>query len=111
VENEGNKGRIGFVRHTFRLGSAREVTLHDGSHLILRKVEEDYDPSNRMGAMQKLDEAASKGEVLTGVFYVDTQKPNFIELLDLHEEPLAHMQEKYLRPPASALDEIMEELR
>jgi 2-oxoglutarate ferredoxin oxidoreductase subunit beta len=64
-----------------------------------------------MRAMMKLEEAASKGEVLTGVFFVDTQKPNFIESLDLHEVPLAHMNEKYLRPPESALEEIMEELR
>jgi 2-oxoglutarate ferredoxin oxidoreductase subunit beta len=99
------------VQEEFAPGTAREVTMHDGSHLMLRKLEEDYDPTQRMRAMQKLEEAASKGEVLTGVFFVDTKKPNFIASLDLHEVPLAHMNEKYLRPPESALEEIMEELR
>ena len=99
------------VQEEFAAGTSREVTLHDGSHLMLRKLEEDYDPTNRMLAMQKLEEHASQGEVLTGVFYVDTQKPNFMEALDLHETPLAHMNEKFLRPPESVLDEIMEELR
>ncbi len=92
-------------------GSSHEVTLHDGSHLMLRKIEEDYDPSDRVAAIQKLEHTSSKGEVLTGVFFVDTEKPNFIEALDLHETPLAHMGESYLRPTQSVLDEIMEELR
>jgi 2-oxoglutarate ferredoxin oxidoreductase subunit beta len=92
-------------------GSSREVTLHDGSHLMLRKLEEEYDPSNRMGAVLKLEQTASQGEVLTGVFYVDTKKPNFMEALDLHPTALAHMKENHLRPPQSVLEEIMEELR
>jgi 2-oxoglutarate ferredoxin oxidoreductase subunit beta len=92
-------------------GSAHEVTLHDGSHLMLRKLDEDYDPFDRMGAVNKIEKTASQGEVLTGVFFVDTKKPNFIESLDLHPTPLAYMNEKYLRPAESVLDEIMEQLR
>ena len=99
------------IEEEYAPGSAQEVTLHDGSHLMLRKLEEDYDPSSRMGAVNKLAETASRGEVLTGVFFLDTNKPDFIESLDLHPTPLAHMGEKYLRPPQSVLDEIMEELR
>jgi 2-oxoglutarate ferredoxin oxidoreductase subunit beta len=99
------------LKEDYAPGSAHEVTLHDGSHLMLRKIDDDYDPSDRMGALHKLEEAARKGEVLTGVFYVNTEKPNFIEFLDLHEKPLAQLDEKYLRPPVSVLDEIMEELR
>src|SRR6201993_4866802 len=52
-------------------GSTVEVTMHDGSRLRLRKLEEDYDPTDRIKAIQRLLEAHDKGEVLTGVFYVD----------------------------------------
>src|SRR3954451_13832946 len=51
-------------------GTATDVTMHDGSHLRLRKLEEDYDPTNRIAAMKRLHEAHEKGEVLTGIFYV-----------------------------------------
>jgi len=85
--------------------------MHDGSHLRLRKLHEDYDPSDRIGAVHALMESHAKGEVLTGVFYLDTKKPSFIDLLNLTENPLATLGVKELRPPKEALQEVMEELR
>jgi 2-oxoglutarate ferredoxin oxidoreductase subunit beta len=49
--------------------------------------------------------------VLTGVFYVNTEKPNFLEMLHIAEEPLATLPQSKVRPPKEALDEVMEELR
>jgi 2-oxoglutarate ferredoxin oxidoreductase subunit beta len=49
--------------------------------------------------------------VLTGVFYVNTEKPNFLEMLHLAEEPLATLPQSKTRPPKEVLDEVMEELR
>jgi len=89
----------------------REVQLHDGSTLVLKKLEVDYDPSSDVGAIQTLHEHAKKGEVLTGVFYVNTEKKNFIELLNVADEPLATLPDDRVCPPASALGEIMQELR
>src|SRR5205085_3386013 len=60
-------------------GTTTEVTMHDGSHLLLRKLEEDYDPTDKLKAMHRLHEPHEKGEVLTGVFYINTAKPNFID--------------------------------
>jgi 2-oxoglutarate/2-oxoacid ferredoxin oxidoreductase subunit beta len=91
-------------------GSTTEVTMHDGSHLRLRKLEEEYDPTNRINAMTRLHQAHEKGEVLTGVFYVNTQKPNFLDLLNMTEAPLATLPESVVRPPQSALETVMEEL-
>src|SRR6185312_13799902 len=48
-------------------GTTIDVTMHDGSHLRLRKLEEEYDPTNRIKAITRLNEAHEKGEVLTGV--------------------------------------------
>ena len=54
-------------------GSAFDVELDDGSHVLLRKLEIDYDPTDRIGAMKKLHEQAATGEFVTGLLYVDTQ--------------------------------------
>ena len=92
-------------------GSTVEVTMHDGSRLRLRKLEEDYDPTERIKAMSRLHEAHDKGEVLTGVFYVNTQAPNFIDMLNMTEQPLATLPESVTRPGREVLDRVMEELR
>jgi 2-oxoglutarate/2-oxoacid ferredoxin oxidoreductase subunit beta len=92
-------------------GETREVALHGGSRLRLRKLERDYDPSSRIGAMTALAEAEEKEEVLTGLLYVNTEKPTFLETLNMSDEPLATLPLEKVRPGKEALDEIMEELR
>jgi 2-oxoglutarate ferredoxin oxidoreductase subunit beta len=92
-------------------GTTIEVTMHDGSRLQLRKLEEEYDPTNRIEAVKRLMEAHHKGEVLTGVFYVNPQAPSFIDMLNLVDEPLATLPESAVRPGREALAAAMEELR
>src|ERR1700684_1937811 len=53
-------------------GEAYEVEMHDGSSLRLKKLQEDYDPTNRVAAISALMNAHAKEEVLTGIFYLDT---------------------------------------
>ena len=69
-------------------GTTTNVTMHDGSQLLLRKLEEDYDPTNRIEAIRRLNQAHERGEVLTGVFYVNTKGPNFVDLLNMTDDPL-----------------------
>jgi 2-oxoglutarate ferredoxin oxidoreductase subunit beta len=92
-------------------GEVQEVELHDGSKLRIKKLGRDYDPSNKFDALKAMDEAEKKGEVLTGVFYVDTTKPNFMEMLNMEDAPLATLPESKVRPPKEVLDQVMEELR
>ena len=92
-------------------GTTTDITLHDGSHLLLKKLEQDYDPTNKAAALRVLTEAHDKDEVLTGLFYVDTKRKNFLELLNLVDQPLATLPLESVRPPKEALDEVMEELR
>ena len=92
-------------------GEVRDVTLHDGSHVRLRKLAEDHDPANKMEALRLLEETNSRGEVLTGLLYLETNRPDFLQLLHVTDEPLATLPESRVRPPESALLEIMEELR
>jgi 2-oxoglutarate/2-oxoacid ferredoxin oxidoreductase subunit beta len=53
-------------------------------------------------------EAHQQGEVLTGVFYVDTKKPSFTDMLNLVDEPLATLPESRTRPSREVLDQIMQ---
>ncbi len=92
-------------------GTTATVRMHDGSELRLRKLDRDYDATDKVGALRVMAEAHEKAEVLTGVFYVNTKAPSFMDLLHVTDQPLAHLPENVVRPPKQALDEIMEELR
>jgi 2-oxoglutarate/2-oxoacid ferredoxin oxidoreductase subunit beta len=92
-------------------GSTINVTMHDGSALRLRKLEEDYDPTDKVRAIKRLAESQQADEVLTGVLYVNTETPNFVEVLNMTNEPLASLPESVTRPSRKVLEECMEELR
>src|SRR6201998_1732287 len=76
-EHEEAISEVGFVPYFEEIdvdydpGSTYDVTMHDGSHLRLRKLHEDYNPSDRVAAVKALMEAHHNGEVLTGVFHID----------------------------------------
>jgi 2-oxoglutarate ferredoxin oxidoreductase subunit beta len=91
-------------------GSVREVALHDGSRLRLKKLSRDYDPRDKIGAVRVLHESRDSGEVLTGILYLN-YAPTFLERLQTVDEPLATLPESRVRPSREALEEIMEELR
>jgi 2-oxoglutarate ferredoxin oxidoreductase subunit beta len=91
-------------------GTTTDITLHDGSHLLLRKLATDYDPTNKGEALRALTEAHDKGEIVTGLFYVDTERPSFIDLLNVVDEPLATLPESKVRPPKKVLDKVMQSL-
>jgi 2-oxoglutarate ferredoxin oxidoreductase subunit beta len=108
---------INFVPHfediavDYDPGSTLEVTMHDGSRLRLRKLEESYDPTNRIDAIHRLLKAHEKQEVLTGVFYVNPKAPSFVEMLNMTDQPLATLPESATRPSREVLEQCMEELR
>jgi 2-oxoglutarate ferredoxin oxidoreductase subunit beta len=92
-------------------GTTVQVTMHDGSRLRLTKIEEEYDATNRIRAISRLHEAHEKGEVLTGVFYVNPEAPSFIDMLNVTDHPLATLPESVIRPGKEALDEVMQSLQ
>jgi len=91
-------------------GSTLDITMHDGSHLRLRKIEESFDPTSKTEALRLLTESHDKGEIITGLFYVNTRQENFLTLLNVIDEPLATLPESKVRPPKEVLDEVMQSL-
>jgi 2-oxoglutarate ferredoxin oxidoreductase subunit beta len=92
-------------------GSTTAVTMHDGSHLYLRKIAEDYNPSDKLSAMRLLHETARRGEFATGVIYIEPDKDDFLDTLNLVDTPLAFLPIEKTRPPQAVLEEIMDSLR
>jgi 2-oxoglutarate ferredoxin oxidoreductase subunit beta len=92
-------------------GTTATVAMHDGSSLRLRKLDRDYDATDKVNALKTMAESHASGEVLTGVLYVNTKAPSFIDLLNVADQPLGQLPESMVRPPKSVLDECMAELQ
>ena len=92
-------------------GEMQLVELHDGSRIKLRKLETDYDPTDRMGALHRLQWAEEKREFITGMIYFDPDRQNLAEESRLGDKALAHLPDEKIRPSAEALADIMSSLQ
>lgn len=92
-------------------GETRDVQLHDGSHLRLKKLDREYDPTNKRQALDTIHEAETRGEVLTGILYYEPKRETLMDMLNMVDEPLATLPLDRVRPPKAELDRVMEELR
>ena len=86
-------------------GEVMDVEMHDGSHLRIRKLRPRLRSDRPAGGARRLlEEAEAKGEVLTGVLYVNTGKPTFLDLLNLSDEPVATLPQSKIRPSREVLE-------
>ena len=92
-------------------GEVVTVTQHDGTTLRLRKLAQDYDPTDRIKVMNYLQERAATGEVVTGLLYVKPDSADLHEHLNTVEAPLSQLGERELCPGAVALERINASLR
>ena len=92
-------------------GELQTVELHDGSHLQLRKLEAEYNPRDRMAAIQRLQVAEMNQEMVTGLIYYDDKRPSLAEVANMNVIPLAHLTDAQIRPSASSLDGLMATMR
>jgi 2-oxoglutarate ferredoxin oxidoreductase subunit beta len=92
-------------------GGLREVEQHDGTVLQLRKLAADYDPTDRLLAMSHLQKHQAKGELVTGLLYVDPNAREMHEHLQTVQTPLNRLGQADLCPGSSALEELNQSLR
>ncbi|MCL5998171.1 MAG: 2-oxoacid:ferredoxin oxidoreductase subunit beta [Chloroflexi bacterium] len=88
-------------------GEMKEVELHDGSRILLKKLDQGHDPTDRLAATNLLQDARDHQLFITGLIYVNTERQNLAEHEDLGDVPLARMPESRLRPPRESLQKIM----
>jgi 2-oxoglutarate ferredoxin oxidoreductase subunit beta len=94
----------------YKEGEVKDVEMHDGSHIRLRKAGHDFDPTNKVQALNMLRHCYESGEFLTGLIYVDEEKPDFLTQLNMVEPPLATLPQERTQPSPEDLKEIMAEL-
>jgi 2-oxoglutarate/2-oxoacid ferredoxin oxidoreductase subunit beta len=92
-------------------GSTIEVEQHDGTVLRLHKLAEDYDPRDRIAAMNFIQQRHARGEVVTGLLYVDAQAGDLHQHLNTCARPLNRLLAADLSPGRAALDKINTALR
>jgi 2-oxoglutarate ferredoxin oxidoreductase subunit beta len=90
----------------FPEGTVREVSMHDGSTIILKKIEKDYDPTNRANVFQMLESAQMNNWLVTGLLYIDESKPSLVEAYNLVDTPLNRLADSELRPAPGTIDKI-----
>jgi 2-oxoglutarate ferredoxin oxidoreductase subunit beta len=92
-------------------GGVVEVPQHDGSIIKLRKLDADYDPSDKINAVSHIARAAEKGEVLTGLLYLAADAEDLHAHLNTFEAPFNRLGEKELCPGSAMLDKINAAMR
>lgn len=91
----------------FNPGEVREVALHDGSLIVLKKLDRDFDPTNRSEALMMLEEAFQNHWLITGLIYVNTDQPTLAQIHNLAEDtPLSRLTEELLRPAPESIHEL-----
>jgi 2-oxoglutarate ferredoxin oxidoreductase subunit beta len=92
-------------------GAVKTVTMHDGSMVKLRKVDEDYDTSDRRAVIDFLSEAGARGEIATGLLYLHEAGKDLHDFENTVDEPLVEIPYADLCPGSAALDELQKEWR
>lgn len=98
--------RKAIILEEFEPGEMKEVVMHDGSMVILKKLEKDYDPTDKWQALKILEEAEKNQWLVTGLLYVDPDQPSFYDYLNLVDEPLNRIKAEELRPSPESLEKI-----
>jgi len=88
-------------------GSTREVEMHDGSVVVLKKLDKDYDPTNRSEAYRVLEEAQRNNWLVTGLIYIDPHVPSLYESYNIDEQ-LNRLPVERLRPPVESMTQLNE---
>jgi 2-oxoglutarate ferredoxin oxidoreductase subunit beta len=95
----------------YAAGEAMPVTMHDGSRIVLRKLDPAYDPTHRGRAYNYLREKMAQAEYVTGLIYIDERSPEFHDVNGTSATPVNQLPYERLSPGARALDKILSRYR
>jgi len=99
------------IKAEYTEGDSKMVKLHDGTYLKLHKLSQDWDPLNRLSAMNAVHNAREKDEILTGLLYMDPDSGDLHEMIQTSDRPLNTLTEKELCPGPEVLKNINADLR
>ena len=99
------------ITASYEAGSINDLTMHDGSIIRLHKLAKDWDPFDPNSAMNAIHHAKRKGEILTGLLYMDQDSIELHEMLKTNEKPLNLLSKFQLCPGSETLAKINAGLR
>ncbi len=95
----------------YEAGSVKDLTMHDGTTIHLHKLEKDWDPLDRFSAINAVQRSKSRGEILTGLLYLDESSQELHDLINTTERPLNALAKQDLCPGSDALAKLNASLR
>ena len=99
------------IKANYDEGAAMPVELHDGSKIVLRKVNQEYDPTSRAKAFKFLRDHFNAGEITTGLLYIDDSRKEMHDLMGNIDTPLAQYPLDKLHPGNAELKKILARYR
>ena len=99
------------IKTDYADGSVQAITMHDGSVVKLRKVTEQYDPNDRSGVVDYLSETRSRGEIATGLLFLEAAGADMHGFQGTVDQPLVDIPYETLCPGSAALDQLQAEWR
>jgi 2-oxoglutarate ferredoxin oxidoreductase subunit beta len=99
------------IEASYAEGESTVVELHDGSKLVLRKPDSGYDATNRSGVLRYLEQNRARGEVVTGLLYVNPELPEMHGIYRTSDTPLKDLEFETLNPGSEALAKLQARMR
>ncbi len=99
------------IRVDYAPGEVVTVQLHDGPAVQLRKLDREYDPTDRLGALRLIEEGQRAGQLITGLLYIDPGRRTLLDTTHIVPTPLALLPETLTRPSRESLREVMAQFR
>ena len=99
------------IKTTYEEGETQNLTMHDGTVIQLHKLAKDWNPLDRVSAISAIQTAKAKGEILTGLLYMNQDSRELHDLIQTTEKPLNSLTEKELCPGSQLLEGINESFR
>ena len=99
------------ITASYEAGSVNDLLMHDGTAIRLHKLAKDWDPFDRISAVNAVQRAKQKGEILTGLLYMDEASSDLHEMIKTNDRPLNSLSQDVLCPGSEALAKFNEGLR
>ncbi len=99
------------IKATYEAGSVEDISMHDGSVIHLHKLEKDWDPLDRISAMNAVQNSKKKGEILTGLLYMNPESSDLHDMIETSERPLNSLSQSELCPGSDILAKLNASLR
>jgi 2-oxoglutarate/2-oxoacid ferredoxin oxidoreductase subunit beta len=99
------------ITTSYAEGDVMPVTMHDGSRIVLRKLDPTYDPTHRGKAFNFIRDKQAQGEYVTGLIYLDENSRELHEANATSSTPLNQLPYAKLTPGSGKLEKILSRYR